>query len=137
MGRPEDDQLLNGGPARYWHDQPRQRQDIITMEKRFVTKEWSVCFNIAIWSQCPVNAMNGWTNVLGKKGELKPSIHELGMELIARGRSRLRGLLQQSGGGSTRGRPLAYLTLPAVALRSLRRDQPACLRRAERESVPP
>ena len=62
------------------------------MEKRMLTKQWDVRFNTAILLQCGVNAVNGRVNVLGHKGDLKSLIHDLGIQLIARGRNGLREL---------------------------------------------
>ena len=67
----------------------RQRQHDFGMEKRFRTTDWAVRFQMHVVSTVIINAVNGWTRVLGHKGELRALLLELGLALILRGREDL------------------------------------------------
>ena len=98
----------------------RQRQEQLAMEKRFVTKSWEVRFQTTVLSIVAVNVFNGWTRVLGREGELKPSISLLGMQLIQRGRRQLRELRTEAVAGVVvRGRRPQIMSSPDTAVASL------------------
>jgi len=67
------------------------------MEKHFVTKKWFVRIATGVFGMLVCVMFNGWTRVLGHPGELKPTVHALGMQLIRRGKTDMGEQLREEG----------------------------------------
>jgi hypothetical protein len=81
------------------------------MEKRFRTTDWAIRFQMHVLWTVIINAVNGWTRVLGHKGELRALLLELSMALVVRGRTDLASARDDLN-DCTRGRRQAW-SLPA------------------------
>jgi hypothetical protein len=67
----------------------RQRPHDFGTEQRFRTTDWAIRFQMPVLSTVIINAVNGWTQVLGHKRELRALLLKLDMVLVVRGRTDL------------------------------------------------